>query len=68
MSQRNARLIRIQEVLERTGLSRSSLYRKIGSGDFPAQVRLGDRSVAWVEAEVDDWNLSRPAAHAGRRR
>ena len=59
----SCRLLRIRQVLEKTGLSRSSLYRKLKARDFPEPVSLGDRSVAWVEADLDAWIQSRPAAH-----
>jgi prophage regulatory protein len=38
-----------------TGLSRSSIYRKIEAADFPHPVRLGPKSVAWIECEVQQW-------------
>jgi prophage regulatory protein len=43
--------------LDKTGLSKSSLYEKIASGEFPKPVRLGTdaKSVAWPEHEVDQW-------------
>ncbi|MGL6170727.1 MAG: AlpA family phage regulatory protein [Vibrio sp.] len=38
-----------------TGLSSSSLYRFIEENQFPTQVQLGGRAVAWVEGEVQEW-------------
>ena len=38
-----------------TGLSRSSLYRKIQAGEFPAPVRLGKRAVGWNSKAVERW-------------
>ncbi|MBE6441546.1 MAG: AlpA family phage regulatory protein, partial [Desulfovibrio desulfuricans] len=35
--------------------SRSSIYDMMGKQAFPKQVKLGGRSVAWVEAEVRAW-------------
>ncbi|TON09186.1 DNA-binding protein [Vibrio parahaemolyticus] len=55
MSKSNIRLIRFPEVLAMTGLSRSSMYRFIEANQFPAQVKLGGRAVAWVESEVQEW-------------
>ncbi|MDE1311392.1 AlpA family transcriptional regulator [Vibrio aestuarianus subsp. cardii] len=49
------RLIRMSEVLAMTGLSRSSMYRSIEEKQFPEQVQLGGRAVAWVESEVQEW-------------
>lgn len=42
-----------------TGLSRSSLYRFIEENQFPPQVQLGGRAVAWVEGEVQEWIAQR---------
>jgi prophage regulatory protein len=42
-------------VLNRTGLSRSSLYRLHAAGSFPRRVRISERSVGWIESEVDAW-------------
>ncbi|WP_333003043.1 AlpA family phage regulatory protein [Vibrio coralliilyticus] len=49
------RLIRLKEVIAKTGLSRSSIYSYISEKKFPANVPLGDRATAWVESEVDEW-------------
>jgi prophage regulatory protein len=49
------RLIRLNEVIAKTGLSRSRIYQYINEGKFPANVSLGGRSVAWVESEIDKW-------------
>ena len=51
------RLIKLKEVIDVTGLSRSSIYRFISEETFPKPVPLGGRSVAWVESEVNDWIL-----------
>lgn len=51
----SARLIRMKEVITKTGLSRSRIYQYIGEGRFPASVSLGGRSVCWIESEVDKW-------------
>ncbi|MFI3196366.1 MAG: AlpA family transcriptional regulator [Methylococcaceae bacterium] len=49
------KLIRIDTVLEKTGLSRSTLYRLIKQGNFPVQVKLSDRVAAWSCEAVDAW-------------
>lgn len=53
------RMLRLESVLERTGLSRSTLYRKVNSGTFPKQLKLSVRCAGWRETEVEDW-LSTP--------
>nr|WP_181359549.1 AlpA family transcriptional regulator [Vibrio cholerae] len=59
MSKSNIRLIRFREVLAMKGLSRSSMYRFIEENQFPTQVQLGGRAVAWVESEVQEWIAQR---------
>ncbi len=49
------RILRLTTVLDRTGLSRSTLYRKVENGTFPSQVRIAARCVGWRESAVIDW-------------
>lgn len=49
------RLIRLPEVRQRVGLSRSEIYRRIRRNAFPSPVRLGPQSSAWDSAEIDRW-------------
>jgi len=51
--------LRLPGVKEITGLSKSSLYTLIQEKSFPAPVRLGARTVAWVRSEVRQWALER---------
>ncbi|MGZ9899303.1 helix-turn-helix transcriptional regulator [Shewanella gaetbuli] len=53
------RLIKLKEVMDCTGLSRSTVYKYIEEGCFPKSVCLGTRAVAWVESEVHDWIMQR---------
>lgn len=53
------RIIRLKEVIDSTGLARSTIYKYIGEGTFPKTVSLGDRCVGWVDSEVHDWILAR---------
>lgn len=55
------RIIRLKEVMDLTGLSRSTIYKYIAEGQFPIPVALGDRCVGWVESEVHDWILAKVA-------
>ena len=48
-------LIRLKEVKEYTGLGRSSIYQKMNIGIFPKSVSLGDRAIAWVDTEIEEW-------------
>ncbi|MDD2159819.1 AlpA family transcriptional regulator [Pseudomonas sp. MIL19] len=49
------RFIKLPKVKDYTSLSTSEIYRRIAAGTFPAQVNLGPKSVAWIEAEVLAW-------------
>lgn len=49
------RLIRLTNVMRKTGLSRATIYRNIGEGTFPRQHHIGLRAVAWTESSIDDW-------------
>lgn len=49
------RLIRLNEVMRITGLSRSRIYQYISEDKFPDNLSIGGRSVAWVESEVYRW-------------
>lgn len=59
-------LERLPTVKARTGLSRSEIYRRIATGDFPQPVKLGERASAWNAAEVDSWITGRIAARDAR--
>ena len=50
-----ARYVRIPEAVERTGLSKRTLYRKIERGRFPKQVQLSDGAVGWPVEAIDAW-------------
>jgi prophage regulatory protein len=58
------RLLRRSEVSHLTGLSKTSIYREIALGRFPAPVRLGPNSVAWRESTIAKWMAALPAAKA----
>jgi len=49
------RILRINTVLERTGLSRSTLYRKVQNGSFPRQISISTRCAGWRESAVNEW-------------
>ena len=56
------RIVRIETVLDQTGLSRSTLYRKIAAGTFPRQLKISDRCAGWRQSAVADW-LSNPVSY-----
>jgi prophage regulatory protein len=46
-------------VMQATGLGRSTIYRLVANGEFPAPVQVGPRAVAWRWADLDHWSASR---------
>lgn len=61
------RLLRIKEVMQIVRKKQSAIYGSIAAGTFPAPIKLGPRSVAWLEAEIRGWVLSRPRATQPKR-
>ncbi|EIK61530.1 helix-turn-helix transcriptional regulator [Pseudomonas lactis] len=53
------RIIRLKDVIDSTGLARSTIYKYITENTFPKPISLGERCVGWVEGEVHDWILAR---------
>lgn len=49
------RIIRLKTVLARTGLSRSTIYRKIAEGTFPAQIKISINGAGWHESDINRW-------------
>ncbi|MFD9896923.1 helix-turn-helix transcriptional regulator [Mesorhizobium sp. NPDC059025] len=49
------RIIRLKTVLSRTGLTRSTLSRKIAEGTFPAQIKISVNGAGWHESEINRW-------------
>ncbi|MDE1483997.1 AlpA family transcriptional regulator [Xenorhabdus bovienii] len=54
-------LIRLPEVQRRTGYSKAWIYKLISEGEFPKQIKLGSRSIAFIESEIDNWIAQRIA-------
>jgi prophage regulatory protein len=49
------RPIPLAEVEHLTGFKHSKIYNDVAAGKFPKPVRLGSKSVRWVEAEIMAW-------------
>lgn len=49
------KLLRLREVMARTGLGKSTIYRKIAGGTFPKPVGVGVKSVRWRETDIGAW-------------
>jgi prophage regulatory protein len=48
-------IIKLPEVMAITTFSRSTIYRLIEMGEFPIQIKLAERSIGWIEQEVEDY-------------
>lgn len=54
----SSRIVRLSEVIEITGLSRTTIWRRERDGSFPPPIRLGGehtRAVGWREEDIYDW-------------
>ncbi len=55
------KILRLRDVINLTGLSRSTIYAEIAKGNFPRQISLtGKRRVGWHESSIIKWIKSRP--------
>ena len=61
------RIIRFDTVRARTGLSRSTIYRKIAEGTFPAQLKISANGAGWRESDINRW-IADPAGWRQRSR
>ena len=59
------RLLRLPEVSNRVGLSRSPILSRVKAGTFPQPIMLSRRATAWIESEVDQWIESQIKANRG---
>ncbi len=59
---RGRRLLRLNGVIEKTGLSRATIYRMQSERRFPTSSRLGQSAMGWIESEIDNWLEQRIAA------
>ena len=55
-------ILRLPEVKNQTGLSRSTIYQRISEENFPKQIDLGGRAVGWLESDIQNWIEQRLAA------
>ena len=60
------RVLRLPAVMERTGLSKASIYRLIHEDDFPSAIRLGSRAVGWPAQRIEEWIDSRESVNGAR--
>lgn len=61
------RILREPEVIHRTGLSHSTIWRLMAKAEFPACVQLTAHSIGWRESDIDEWIESRPVGRTAVR-
>ena len=59
------KFLRLPQVKQTTGLSKSTIYARIAEGTFPKQIPLGPRLVVWVESDIQKWISNQVAAARG---
>jgi len=65
MSNLHHKLLRLPQVKQTTGLSKSTIYSRIAEGTFPKQISLGPRLVVWVESDIQNWIAEQVSAARG---
>jgi len=50
--------LRMSDLVERIGLSRGNIYKRMSEGTFPASIKLGARTAAWRREDIEDWEAS----------
>ncbi|WP_334182090.1 helix-turn-helix transcriptional regulator [Novosphingobium sp.] len=48
-------ILRLAAVKARTGLSRTTIYRRMDAGTFPRSTQISPGLVGWYEADIDSW-------------
>lgn len=56
------KILRLHEVIEQIGLSRSTIYLRMSKGEFPKSITLGERAVGWNSEDINQWVDERIAA------
>ncbi len=57
------KILRLNEVIYITGLSRSTIYLMMSEGLFPPNIKLGARAVGWIEEDIQDWIDAKVISH-----
>ena len=65
MSNLSQKLLRLPQVKQTTGLSKTTIYARIAEGNFTKQIPLGPRLVVWVESDIQNWISEQVSAARG---
>lgn len=60
------RFLKLKEVMSRTSLGSSTIYRRMKAGTFPKPKQLSEACVRWRESEIDAWMIGLPAVDYGK--
>ena len=55
------KMLRVPAVMARTGISRTTIYRRVKAGTFPAPLDIGNSLIGWPESAIDAWLRARPS-------
>ncbi|MBN8544266.1 MAG: AlpA family phage regulatory protein [Alphaproteobacteria bacterium] len=55
-------LLTIYQVIEQTGLARSTIYARMKEQNFPRPIGVGKRSKRWISTVIDHWVAEQIAA------
>lgn len=50
--------LRMSDLVDRIGLSRGNIYKRMSEGTFPASIKLGVRTAAWRREDIEEWEAS----------
>ena len=53
--EKNKKFIRINSVMEKTGLAKSTVWAWVKENRIPAPIKLSPRVTVWIESELDEW-------------
>jgi len=57
----HTKILRKPAVVERVGLSGTTIWRMVRDGRFPAPLQLSENAVGWKESDIEAWLASRQA-------
>ena len=60
------RFLRVRDVVQMVGFSKTTLYARVRAGRFPKSIHLGPATTAFLESEVLDWMKSQTSDGCGR--
>lgn len=48
-------LLRINDVVKKTSIGKSTIWVWVKDGKFPKPIKLSERISAWKESDIDEW-------------